>query len=180
MVLLHSVPIPLGSPLPNFQLKNTDEKMYTPEDFTHAKVLVIVFTCNHCPYAQAVEKRLLEFHKKYAGKNVQLVCINANDAENYPDDSFENMQKKKYPFPYLYDGTQNVARIFQAQCTPDIYLYDENQKLAYHGRFDDNWQDETAVTTHDLEDAVKSLLAGKKPNADQKPSMGCSIKWKDL
>jgi thiol-disulfide isomerase/thioredoxin len=158
-------------------LKNTDGKMYTPKNFSHAKVLVIIFTCNHCPYAQAVEKRLLEFHKKYAEKNVQLVCINANDAENYPDDSFENMQKKKYPFPYLYDETQTVAHTFQAQCTPDIYAYYE-QKLAYHGRFDDNWQDQNAVTSHNLEEAVKALLADKKPSADQKPSMGCSIKWK--
>ncbi len=178
MVLLHSISVPLGSALPSFQLKNTDGKICTPKNFIDAKILVIVFTCNHCPYAQAVENRLLEFHKKYAKKNVQLVCINANDAENYPDDSFQNMQKKKYPFPYLYDETQSTARIFQAQCTPDLYVYDGAQRLAYHGRFDDNWQNEKTVTSHDLEDAVKALLAGKMPSPDQKSSMGCSIKWK--
>ncbi len=177
MVLLRSVSVPLGSSLPDFTLKNTDGKMYTLKNFAHAKVLVIVFTCNHCPYARSLEKRLLEFHKKYAKQDVRLVLINANDAENYPDDSFENMQKKKYPFPYLYDETQHVARAFQAQCTPDMYVYCE-KKLAYHGRFDDNWQDEKAVTSHDLENAVEFLLKGQKPTPDQKPSMGCSIKWK--
>lgn len=152
--------------------------MYSPTSFVNKKVLVIVFTCNHCPYAKAVEQRLIALHEKYSPKGMQLVCINANDAETYPDDSFKHMQEKHYPFPYLYDETQSVACLFQAQCTPDIYVYDHAQNLAYHGRFDDNWQDEHAVTSHDTEEAVKALLCGQKPNQNQQPSMGCSIKWK--
>lgn len=179
MVLLRSTLVPLGSPIIPFSLPATDGNVYSPSSFAGKKVLVILFTCNHCPYAQALEGRLLEFQKKYLPENVQVVAINSNDAENYPDDNFEEMKKKEYPFPYLYDETQEVARAYQAQCTPDIYVYDSEQRLAYHGRFDDNWQNEAGVTSHDLEDAVVALLRKEKPADMQYPSMGCSIKWKE-
>ena len=182
MTLLHSVSVPIGSPIIDFFLPGTDGKTYSVESFADKKVLVFVFTCNHCPYANAIEDRLIEFQEKYADQGVQVIAINSNDAENYPDDSYEKMveraKEKNYPFIYLYDESQEVAHAYQTQCTPDLYVYDENRELAYHGRFDDNWQNPNAVTSHDLKETVKALLAGEEPNPEQHPSMGCSIKWK--
>ncbi|MCF7812650.1 thioredoxin family protein [Candidatus Gracilibacteria bacterium] len=179
MVLLHSVSVPLGSPMTDFRLPSTDGKDYSLASFSDKDILILVFTCNHCPYAQAIEERLIQFQKKYVSDGVQVIAINANDAEKYPEDSFEKMKDKNYPFPYLRDESQEVARMYKAQCTPDIYVYDRERKLAYHGRFDDNWQNEGGVTSHDLEKAVQVLLKGERFTGEQVPSMGCSIKWKE-
>lgn len=179
MALLNSTLVPIGSPAINFCLPGTDEKEYCLGSFSGKEVLVLIFTCNHCPYAKALEGRLIEFQKKYFTKNVQIIAINANDDSTYPDDSFEEMKKKNYPFPYLRDETQEIARVYQAQCTPDIYVYDQERRLSYHGRFDNNWQDEAGVTTYDLEDAVQAILKKENPPEPQYPSMGCSIKWKE-
>jgi len=178
MVLLHSVPVPIGSPIIDFDLAGVDGQNYSVASFEDKEILVIVFTCNHCPYAQAIEQRLIDFQSRYASQGVQVIAINSNDSETYPDDNFENMKEKDYPFPYLHDETQEIARLYQAQCTPDIYVYNRARNLVYHGRFDDNWQNPNAVSSHDLEDAVDTLLAGQIPSPDQQPSMGCSIKWK--
>lgn len=112
---------------------------------------------------------------------MQFIAINSNDDISYPEDSFEDMKEERYnyPFPYLKDDSQEVARVFGAVCTPDIFVYDSDQKLVYRGRIDDNWQDETAVTSEDLRDAIEALIDGEKPSTKQPPSMGCSIKWKD-
>lgn len=178
MVLRESVPVPLGSDAIDFELPGTDGEEYTLDSFSDSKILVIVFTCNHCPYAQALEDRLLHFYEEFKDKGVQIIAINSNDGESYPDDDFEAMQDKEYPFPYLHDEDQEVAHAYKAQCTPDIYVYDEFLKLAYHGRFDDNWKNPADVESEDLKEAVEALINGKKVNPDQKPSMGCSIKWK--
>ena len=184
MVLLHSLNLPLGTPLIPFRLPGVDGRQYAPDDFADKKILVIIFMCNHCPYVKAVIDRLIVIQKDYAEKGVQLIGINANDAENYPEDSFEAMQawakEKGICFPYLRDESQEVARAYQAQCTPDIYVFDADRKLAYHGRIDDNWQDPKKVTRNDLRNALDALLIGKNiPAGQQKPSMGCSIKWKE-
>ena len=144
-------------------------------------VLVVVFTCNHCPYARAGWPLILNLHKKYQDK-VGFVAINPNDENVYPDDSFENMKKyaKEWgiTFPYLRDETQQVARAYDAQCTPDVYMFGKDRKLVYRGRINDNWQDPSKVSRHDLDDALFAVASGKEVLKEQFPSMGCSIKWK--
>jgi len=182
MTLLHSLSLPLGKDIIPFSLPASDGKGYGPLDFPEAKALVVIFMCNHCPYVQAVIDRLIAIQADYKEKGVQLIGINANDAENYPEDSFEAMQEwvkeKGINFPYLHDESQEVARAYQAQCTPDIYVFDQNRKLAYHGRIDDNWQDETQATRQELRAALNAIIEGKLAPVEQNPSMGCSIKWK--
>ncbi len=184
MVLLYSTEPQLNSALIPFNLKGVDGKNYSEKDFENARALVIIFMCNHCPYVKAVIKRFVDFQAKYFDKGVRLVGINSNDAEAYPEDSFENMinfyNEWKMNFPYLVDETQEVAKAYDAQCTPDIYLYDSKGLLKYRGRFDDNWQDETKVKVRDLENAVELVLQGKDVDFKQMPSMGCSIKFKSL
>ncbi len=182
MALMYSTAVPIGSAAIDFSLPGTDGKFYSLENFKSSKVLAIVFTCNHCPYAQAIWPRLIDFQARFAGRGVQLVGINPNDAKNYPDDHPDQMKKRAKEwginFPYLSDEPQQTARAYDAQCTPDIYVYDAQRKLRYHGRFDDNWQEPQKVNRRELEEAVEALLAGKLLPDNQNPSMGCSIKWK--
>jgi len=182
MTLLESIQLPMGKDIIPFSLPATDGKGYGPAEFKDKKALVIIFMCNHCPYVQAVIDRLIAIQADYADKGVQLIGTNANDAENYPEDSFEAMQKwveeRGINFPYLFDESQEVARSYQAQCTPDIYVFNQAQKLAYHGRIDDNWQEEDEVTKQELRVALDAIVAEEPVPEEQKPSMGCSIKWK--
>jgi len=172
----------LNTPIIDFSLKGTDDRSYSPGDFKDKEILIIIFMCNHCPYVKAVTDRFVSFQKKFTDRNVQLIGINSNDADSYPEDSFENMKlyAEEYGmnFPYLYDETQEIARKYDAVCTPDIYVYDKDRVLKYRGRLDDNWKDENNITVKDLEKATELLLEGKEIDFDQIPSMGCSIKWK--
>lgn len=183
MVLLESLNLALGSEAHDFSLKATDGRTYSLRDFAGKDVLVVIFMCNHCPYVQAIWGRLVELKAKYAGKSVELVGINPNLNSAYPDETFEKMQEyfEKYQmnFPYLQDATQEVAKAYKAQCTPDIYVYDKERKLAYHGRLDDNWKDPSAVQQRDLDAAIGKTLSGEKIEDKQCPAMGCSIKWVD-
>jgi peroxiredoxin len=173
----------LGGDIFDFSLKGIDDKIHSLSDFIDKDILVIIFQCNHCPYVKAVIDRFVTFQEKYRDKKVQLIGINPNDVITYPEDSFENMklfaEKHKINFPYLVDETQEVAKQYDAVCTPDIYVYDKDRKLRYRGRLDDSWKDESKVTRKDLETAVELLLLGKEINFEQIPSMGCSIKWKE-
>ena len=173
----------IGNKIIDFNLPSTDGKFYSTSDFDDKSVLVIIFKCNHCPYVKAVISRLNELHEKFHENGVQFIGINPNDAETYPEDSYDNMKlfakEREIKYPYLYDESQEVARAYDAVCTPDIYVYDKERRLRYRGRLDDNWKDETAVTSKDLEKAITLILAGKEIDFEQKPSMGCSIKWKD-
>ena len=182
MSLAHSQGMPVGTPAPPFSLPATDGKTYTPGDFAAAKVLVVVFTCNHCPYAQAAEARLVALQAGYAGKGVQLVAINPNDAKGYPEDSFEKMVERAkdqgFNFPYLCDESQKVARAYCAVCTPDVFVFDAARKLVYNGRIDDNWKNASAVTRHDLVTVLDATLEGRAPALEVVASMGCSIKWR--
>lgn len=182
MALTYSTEVKLGSAAIDFSLPGTDGKTYSLDSFKSAKILVNVFTCNHCPYAQAIWPRLIDFQARYAARGVQLVGINPNDADKYPDDHPDQMKKKVKElgvnFPYLFDKTQSIARAYDAQCTPDLYVYDNDRKLRYHGRLDDNWQEPKNVKRRDLQDAVEAILAGRSLPEKQIPSMGCSIKWK--
>ena len=172
----------LGSEFIDFSLIGVDGEIYSSDDFKNAEVLIIIFMCNHCPYVKGIIDRFTEFQYKYKSKNVQLAGINSNDTVNYPEDSFENMKlfssEHKMNFPYLFDESQDIAKKYNAVCTPDIFVYDKNRILKYRGRFDDNWKDETAVKEKDLEKAVIQLLENKEINFTQIPSIGCSIKWK--
>ena len=182
MALLESEMVPLGTPAHDFSLLGTDDKNYSLDAFDDKKVLVIVFMCNHCPYVKAVLERLTQLQKDYDDKGVQLIGINPNDVENYPEDSFENMKKtvveKGISFPYLIDETQEIAKQYDAVCTPDIYAYGSERKLLYRGRIDDNWQNEDRITKRDLKDAIDAILEDRPVSQEQNPSMGCSIKWK--
>ena len=172
--------VKLGSVAPYFNLPDTLGKNVSIEDFD-SELLVIVFTCNHCPYAKAVEDRLIKLGKEYKNE-VDFVLISSNDSENYPEDSPKKMAErhaeKGYPFPYLYDETQEVAKAYSAVCTPDIFLYNGHRKLEYRGRIDDNWQNPEQVEREELKMAIEAVLNGKTVDFEQKPSMGCNIKWK--
>ena len=180
MALTESTMVKLGSKAPYFNLPNTDGENISIEDFK-AEVLVVIFTCNHCPYAKAVEDRLIELGNNYS-KTVDFVLISSNDAENYPADSPEKMaeqaRNKKYPFPYLFDETQEIAKAYSAVCTPDIFLYNNERKLEYRGRLDDNWQNPNQVKREELKMAIDAVLSGNTIQFKQIPSMGCNIKWK--
>jgi len=145
------------------------------------KGTVIVFICNHCPYVQAVIDRLVADARSLQAEGVGFAAICSNDADAYPEDSFAAMRRfaeaHAFPFPYLHDQDQSAARAYGAVCTPDIFVYDRARKLAYRGRIDDSWKDESKVTRHELAEALEALVSGRAPSAQQRPSMGCSIKW---
>ena len=180
MALMESGMVALGTPCPDFALPGVDGRMWAREDFREPLLLVVVM-CNHCPYVQAVDDRINQLARDYAGR-CAVVGINPNDAAAYPDDSFEAMQArakaKGFAFPYLHDESQAIAKAFNAVCTPDFFLYGPDRKLRYRGRLDDSWKDPEAVKARDLQAAIEALLAGRDPDAIQRPSMGCSIKWK--
>jgi thiol-disulfide isomerase/thioredoxin len=165
-----------------FSLKGVDGKTVSSDDFGGAEALAVVFWCNHCPYVRAWEDRVIELQREYADKGVQFVLINSNDARKYPGDSFEEMQKrareKSYPFPYLVDETQEVARQYGAERTPEIFLYDGSRELRYHGAPDDNYEDPKAVTQRFLRDAIEAVLAGRAPATSETPARGCTVKWR--
>ncbi len=174
--------IQLGSDCPPFQLKGVDSRLHSREDYKDSKILIVAFTCNHCPYVKAYEDRINQLTEKFKTQSVSVVCINANDPLKYPDDSFENMvthaQEKKFVFDYLHDATQATAKAFNAACTPEFYLYDEKRKLRYHGRLDDNTNEPQKVKDRYLELAISSVLAGKNPEIAKTPALGCGIKWR--
>lgn len=172
----------LGSGIIDFSLKGIDGNTYSPSDYSDKNILVVMFICNHCPYVKAVTERLVALQEKFLDRGVQFIAINPNDPETYPEDSFEGMKEfaaeNNFNFPYLVDDTQDVARKYDAQCTPDIFVYDKSRILKYRGRIDDNWKEEHKVTSHDMSDAIELLLEDKEIDFKQVPSIGCSIKWK--
>lgn len=182
MVLLESSPLPSLTTLPHFDLNDSFGKSFTSHEIMGKKGMLIVFTCNHCPYAIAIWKRLIELYPKIQ-TDIGMIAINPNIHPDYPQDSVESMQQKvlqdKIPFPYLVDDQQLIAKQYQAQCTPDIYLVTNTMKLFYHGRFDDNWQEPDKVQHQDLFNATNRLIQSQTPPKDQFPSIGCSIKWLD-
>ncbi len=182
MALTYTPPADLGSTCPDFSLPGVDRKTHKLSDFKGAKALCVMFICNHCPYVNAIEARLIFLARELSKKGVQFVGICSSDAQEFPDDSFENMRKrakeKNYPFVYLHDETQSVARQFDAVCTPDFFVYDDSLKLRYRGRFDDSWKEAKNVQHEELKTAVLEIISGKTPTREQKASMGCSINWK--
>ena len=173
---------PFDLPAANPQVDDIDRATRRLDDYADAGALVVVFTCNHCPYAIHVEETLLEVARAYQERGVPFVAINANDAELYPDDSFENMarraQQKGYPFPYLYDASQDVARAYRAECTPDFFVYNRARRLVYRGRFDETRPGQGLPTGHDLRQALDQLLDTGEVTMEQYPSIGCNVKWR--
>ena len=182
MALLHSTMVPLGTLAGNFKLPGVDGEEYSLTSFSEYSVLVIIFMCNHCPYVKAVIQRLIDLQKEVSDQGVRLVGINCNDAKKYTDDSFENMKSVskgwRMNFPYLLDESQEIAKKYEAACTPDIYVYGKERQLLYRGRIDDNWEKVDQVRKRDLKQAIDCILGSKKVPEEQIPSMGCSIKWK--
>lgn len=172
-----------GDNAPDFKLKGSDGNEYTLKSFTNKKAFLIIFMCNHCPYVKPKMDYIAKLQDTYEKQGLQLIAINPNDPTNYPEDSIEAMQKiakeKGFHFPYLVDETQEVTIAYGAVCTPDPYLFDASHKLVYHGRFDDaHGESHEKGHSHEIEDAIKQLLAGQEVTVGVQPSMGCSIKWK--
>lgn len=183
MALTPSTMLPLGTPAPEFSLLDTEGRRTRRDDFKGAKGLLVLFICNHCPYVKHINEGLVAFARDYMPKGLAIVAISSNDAAKYPDDAPQKMAEYKiklgYPFPYLYDEQQLVAKAYRAACTPDIYLFGPDMKLAYRGQFDASRPGNgRPVTGADLRAAADALLAGRPLSAEQAPSMGCNIKWK--
>jgi len=173
----------LGTAAPGFSLPDTAGQTRSLDEFTAAKGLLVVFMCNHCPYVKHIQYALAELADEYMEKGIAVVGISSNSAESHPQDGPEAMREEAgkvgYHFPYLYDETQAVAKAYRAACTPDIYVFDQQQKLVYRGQFDDSRPgNKQAVTGADLRAALDALLEGKPPLYTQKASIGCNIKWK--
>jgi peroxiredoxin len=174
--------LPLGTPAPEFSLPNIDGRTVSLGDFRGAKGLMVVFMCNHCPFVIHIADELARFADEYMAKGLAVVAINSNDVTTHPDDSPEKMvaeaAARGYKFPYLYDANQKVAKAYRAACTPDLFLFDADLRLAYRGQFDSSRPDSgVPVTGQDLRAAADDVLAAKTPSDDQKPSIGCNIKW---
>ena len=184
MALTPSTMLPLGTKAPDFSLPDTVVgKILTLAQVQSNKPTVIMFICNHCPYVKHVLEPLVKLANEYRPRGVSFVAISSNDVVNYPDDAPDKMKetarKLQFPFPYLFDETQEVARAYKAACTPDFYLFDKDVKCAYRGQLDDSRPgNDIPVTGKDLRNAIDALLNGQSPSAQQKPSMGCNIKWK--
>jgi len=177
----------LGTPAPTFALPNMNptagEKMVSLSDCANNSALLVAFICNHCPYVIHIREALVQFANDYAPRGLAVVAISSNDADNYPDDSPAKMSEEAvrhgFPFPYLYDEDQSVAKAYRAACTPDFFLFDSEMHLAYRGQFDAGRpKSNEPVTGVDLRNAADAVLAGSAVAAEQIPSVGCSIKWK--
>jgi peroxiredoxin len=178
-----STMLPTGTAAPDFSLPDTNGNLVARDDFSSAPALLVAFICNHCPYVKHVRSKFAELAREYQSRGVAVVAINSNDADTYADDSPEAMAKEVkltgYTFPYLYDETQDVAKAYQAACTPDFFLFDRRRRLVYRGQFDDSRPGNgKPVTGHDLTAAVDAALAGEPVTSEQRPSVGCNIKWK--
>jgi peroxiredoxin len=171
----------LGDAAPGFRLPGVDGRTYSLEDFADTVALVVVFSCNHCPYVQAYEDRMIGIQRDYQARGVQFLAINSNDDTHYPEDSFEAMVKrskaKGYNFPYLRDAAQTVAKAYGATHTPHLFVFNKDRRLAYTGKIDDNWQKPDIVKRHYLREALDALLQGTVPAEAQTHAIGCTIKW---
>ncbi len=182
MAATTSTMLELGAAAADFALPDTDGNTVTLADFADRKALLVIFMCNHCPFVKHIADALAVLGKDLQSKGVGVIAISSNSVAEYPDDGPEAMKKERaargYAFPYLYDETQEVAKSYRAACTPDFFLFDGDQELAYRGQMDDSRPDSgIPVTGQDIRAAVDAVLIGKLVRSEQKPSMGCNIKW---
>ena len=172
----------IGQSAPEFNLPGVDGRNYTLGDFKHAKVLVVFFTCNHCPFVVGSEERIQRLHNEFHPRGVDWVGINSNETDNHPTDSLQHMKlrakEKGIRYPYLRDDSQDVARAYGALRTPHFYVFDEHRKLRYTGRLDDSPREPGKETTHELRDALEALVGGKEPPVPVTNPIGCNVKWK--
>ena len=172
----------IGDAAPNFNLLGVDGKHYSLEKFDHKKAVIVVFSCNHCPFVKIYEDRLIAIQRDYEAREVQLLAINSNDETRYPEESLKNMivrtRSKGFNFPYLRDEDQSVAKAFGAKRTPEVFLFDENKRLCYHGMIDDNVEEPLEIRFHYLRDALDKVLAGNEVSTKETAAIGCTIKWK--
>jgi len=183
MVRTASTMLPLGTAAPDFALPDANGRTVSLGDFAGAPALLVMFICNHCPYVKHVAAGLAQLAREYQQRGVAIVGINSNDVENFPEDApakmAQEVRQRGYTFPYLYDETQEVAQTYHAACTPDFFVFDKDRKLVYRGQMDVSRPGNgIPVTGEDLRAALDAVLAGKPVLKDQKPSMGCNIKWK--
>ncbi len=184
MVLTPSNMIPLGTKAPDFTLPAVTSGTVSLGDFEETELLVVAFICNHCPYVKHIIPGLVDLVNDYLEKDVGFVAINSNDAKQYLEDSFANMElyakKYAYPFSYVFDEQQEVAKAYKAACTPDFFVFDKDRELVYRGQMDDSRpENNIPVTGEDLRNVIDLLLEGKPVDVEQKPSVGCNIKWKN-
>jgi len=178
-----SAMLPLGTKAPQFRLPDPYGKLISSEDFKGAPTLLVVFLCNHCPYVKHVQSTFAALAREYQARGAKIVGISSNDVEAFPDDGPEKMAEEivsaGYTFPYLYDESQEVAQAYRAACTPDFFLFDRDARLVYRGQFDGSRpKNNVPVTGADLRAAFDAVLEGRPVSSDQKPSVGCNIKWK--
>ena len=178
-----SLMLELGTEAPDFRLPDTDGRMVGLADFADARALLVMFICNHCPFVKHVRPELAKIGREYASRGVAVVAINSNDAVTYPADGPAQMKEEKarvgYAFPYLFDETQEVAKAYRAACTPDLYVFDSGRRLVYRGQLDGSRpSNPVPVTGKDLRAALDAVLDGRPVGDDQRPSVGCNIKWK--
>jgi peroxiredoxin len=183
MAATPSTMLPLGTPAAHFSLPDTEGHVVSLGDAAGAPALLVMFICNHCPYVKHLRGALAELTRDFAPRGVAIVGISSNDAERYPADAPEAMRRERreagWDFPYLYDATQEVAKAYRAACTPDFFLFGRDQRLAYRGQFDDSRPgNDVPVTGHDLRAALDAVLEGRPVSPQQRPSIGCSIKWR--
>jgi peroxiredoxin len=184
MAAVNSTMLELGTEVPEFSLPDVvSGKDVSSNEFKNHKAFLVMFICNHCPYVKLMKKALVDYASEYMPKGVGIVAISSNDVENYPADSPEKMkedaEQQRYPFPYLHDESQEVAKAYKAACTPDFFLFDGDGKLAYRGQFDDaRPKNGIEPTGKDLREATDRVLSGETVPGDQTPSIGCNIKWK--
>jgi peroxiredoxin len=181
MALTPSTMLPLGSELPAFELPDGNGARHRNQDLMGPKGLFVIFICNHCPYVKHINAALAPLGREFGASGVGMTAISSNDAQSFPEDAPDRMAVQArvlgYTFPYLYDETQEVARAFDAACTPDLFLFDATGKLVYRGQFDASRPGQGTADAADIRRAVKALIAGAPPLAEQIPSVGCSIKW---
>ncbi len=184
MSAVESTMLELGTSAPDFTLPIVTGGILNFNKYTNkSKGTVVAFICNHCPYVKHINPKLVELANTYIQKGIGFIAISSNDVEKYPDDSPERMielvKKEGYPFPYLFDESQEVAKDYKAACTPDFFLFDKKNKLVYRGQFDESRPGNgKEVTGADLKSAIDTLIEGKDPVENQIPSIGCNIKWK--
>jgi len=176
------VALKTGAKAPDFSLPGIDGKTHSLASFDDKPVLVVCFSCNHCPYVQAAEDRMIAFQRDFGPRGVQLIAINPNDEKAYPEDSFDGMKQRAkargFNFAYLRDESQSMARAYGAQCTPEFFVFDKGRTLVYHGRIDDGYKEAAKAQKHDLREAAEAALHGRPVAEPVTMAQGCSIKWK--
>ncbi|MBI2069754.1 MAG: thioredoxin family protein [Elusimicrobia bacterium] len=173
----------IGEKAPDFNLTGIDGGLWSLGSFKDKPILAVVFSCNHCPYVQAYESRMIDIQKKYGPLGFQMVAVNPNDDKNYPDDNFDHMVRRAkeqgFNFPYLKDETQDIAKAYGASRTPHVFLLDQDRRIRYAGAIDDNWENPAKAKKPYLAQAIEALLAGQKPQQTETFPVGCTIKWKN-